>query len=214
MDDSESECSSADDEFGFTFLSTPKTLPPILLDVEMTPVDYTVTPETFQKKGKQKVCVIDDKQVKDQSTMANPIVNTSVKTPQFILTGYKEADDELGPLCYVKQRISLEQPNLKKAPNKLKAKNIPNTKSRKSGQQSVDAVLQVLEVQEVQVWKDFSIIKSSQEFQVRQELQQQVQQLQQQLSSLQEQLQEASSRDELVEQQQAPPPPLTSSEQY
>ncbi|GBC46924.2 hypothetical protein GLOIN_2v1650551 [Rhizophagus irregularis DAOM 181602=DAOM 197198] len=29
-----------------------------------------------------------------------------------------------------------------------------------------------------------------------------------------EQLQEASSRDELVEQQQAPPPPLTSSEQY
>ncbi|CAB4422018.1 unnamed protein product [Rhizophagus irregularis] len=49
---------------------------------------------------------------------------------------------------------------------------------------------------------------------VRQELQQQVQQLQQQLSSLQEQLQEASLRDELVEQQQAPPPPLTSSEQY
>ncbi|GBC24697.2 hypothetical protein GLOIN_2v1650551 [Rhizophagus irregularis DAOM 181602=DAOM 197198] len=49
--------------------------------------------------------------------------------------------------------------------------------------------------EEVQVREDFSIIKSSQESQ--------------------EQLQEASSRDELVEQQQAPPPPpLTSSKQY
>ncbi|PKC58612.1 hypothetical protein RhiirA1_470709, partial [Rhizophagus irregularis] len=68
--------------------------------------------------------------------------------------------------------------------------------------------------EEVQVREDFSIIKSSQESQVRQELQQQVQQLQQQLSSLQKQLQEASSRDELVEQQQASPPSLSSSEQY
>jgi hypothetical protein len=59
---------------------------------------------------------------------------------------------------------------------------------------------------EVQDREDFAIIKSIQESQVQQELQQQVQQLQQQLSLLQEQLQEASSRDELVEQQQAPPP--------
>ncbi|EXX50410.1 hypothetical protein RirG_271110 [Rhizophagus irregularis DAOM 197198w] len=60
MGDSESECPSADDEFGSTFLSTLKTTPkpvhvtpPILPDVEMTPVDQTVTPETSQKKDKQ-----------------------------------------------------------------------------------------------------------------------------------------------------------------
>ncbi|PKY30453.1 hypothetical protein RhiirB3_447547 [Rhizophagus irregularis] len=35
---------------------------PILPDVEMTPVDQTVTPETFWKKDKQKARVTDDKQ--------------------------------------------------------------------------------------------------------------------------------------------------------
>ncbi|CAB4405049.1 unnamed protein product [Rhizophagus irregularis] len=48
--------------------------------------------------------------------------------------------------------------------------------------------------EEVQVQEDFSIVRSSQKSQ--------------------KQLQEASSRDELVEQQQQAPPPLTSSEQY
>ncbi|PKC53082.1 hypothetical protein RhiirA1_480068 [Rhizophagus irregularis] len=61
MGDSESECPSTDDEFGSTFLSIPKTTPkpvhvtpPILPDVEMTPVDQTVTPETSWKKDKQR----------------------------------------------------------------------------------------------------------------------------------------------------------------
>lgn len=69
---------------------------------------------------------------------------------------------------------------------------------------------------EVQIREDFSIIKSIQESQVQQELQQQVQQLQQQISLLQGQLQEASSRDEVVEQQQQAPPPTSpdNSEHY
>ncbi|PKC08036.1 hypothetical protein RhiirA5_376585 [Rhizophagus irregularis] len=61
MGDSESECPSTEDEFGSTFLSTSKTTPkpvhispPILPDVEMTPVDQIVTPETFRKKDKQR----------------------------------------------------------------------------------------------------------------------------------------------------------------
>jgi hypothetical protein len=45
----------------------------------MTPVDQTVTPETSRKKDKQKARVTDDKQVKNQSTTANPGAQTSVK---------------------------------------------------------------------------------------------------------------------------------------
>ncbi|PKY57417.1 hypothetical protein RhiirA4_509894, partial [Rhizophagus irregularis] len=78
-DDTESECPSADDEL---FVSTSSSnvkispnpvieTPPILPDVKMTPVDQTVTPETSQKKDKQKARVTDDKQVKNQSTTAN-----------------------------------------------------------------------------------------------------------------------------------------------
>ncbi|PKY63520.1 hypothetical protein RhiirA4_492753, partial [Rhizophagus irregularis] len=37
-------------------------MPPILPDVEMTPVDQTVIPETSRKKDKQKAHVTDDKQ--------------------------------------------------------------------------------------------------------------------------------------------------------
>ncbi|PKK61455.1 hypothetical protein RhiirC2_791787 [Rhizophagus irregularis] len=53
--------------------------PPILPDVEMTPADHTVTPKNSQKKNKQKARVIDDKQVKHQSTTANPDAKTSAK---------------------------------------------------------------------------------------------------------------------------------------
>jgi chromosome segregation ATPase len=67
---------------------------------------------------------------------------------------------------------------------------------------------------EVEIREDFSIIKSSQELLIQQELQQQVQQLQQQISSLQKQLQEAQSRDELVEQHQAPPPSTSLESHY
>ncbi|CAB4410476.1 unnamed protein product [Rhizophagus irregularis] len=57
-DDTESECPSVDDElFTSTSSSNVKTTPnpvletpPILPDVEMTPVDQTVTPETSRKK--------------------------------------------------------------------------------------------------------------------------------------------------------------------
>ncbi|PKB96477.1 hypothetical protein RhiirA5_434772 [Rhizophagus irregularis] len=107
MGDSESECPSADDEFGSTFLSTPKTTPkpvhvtpPILPDVEMTPVDQ-------RKKDKQKARVAGDKQVIHQSFTANPEVQTPDKQNTLflgartsapgvthILTGYREADDE------------------------------------------------------------------------------------------------------------------------
>ncbi|CAB4434448.1 unnamed protein product [Rhizophagus irregularis] len=78
---------------------------PILPDVEMTPVDQTVTPETSWKKDKQKARVTDDKQVKNQSTTANPSAQTSAKKPRKgknlsvpeaiqILTGFKETDDQ------------------------------------------------------------------------------------------------------------------------
>ncbi|PKY21248.1 hypothetical protein RhiirB3_434780 [Rhizophagus irregularis] len=112
-DVTESECSSADDElFTSTSSSNMKTtpnpvleMPPILPDVEMTPVDQTVTSETSQKKDKQKAHVTDNKKVKNQSTMANPDAQTSATQPRKgknlsvpeatqILTGYKEADDQ------------------------------------------------------------------------------------------------------------------------
>ncbi|EXX62616.1 hypothetical protein RirG_160120 [Rhizophagus irregularis DAOM 197198w] len=44
-------------------------MPPILPDVEMTPVDQTVIPKNSWKKDKQKARVTQDKQVKNQSTM-------------------------------------------------------------------------------------------------------------------------------------------------
>ncbi|PKY36513.1 hypothetical protein RhiirB3_459293 [Rhizophagus irregularis] len=80
---------TADDElFTSTSSSNMKTtpnpvleMPPILPNMEMTPVDQTVIPETFQKKDKQKVCVTNDKQVKNQSIMANPGAQTSAKNP-------------------------------------------------------------------------------------------------------------------------------------
>ncbi|PKC15189.1 hypothetical protein RhiirA5_408516 [Rhizophagus irregularis] len=59
-------------------------MPPILPDVEMTPVDQTVTPETSQKKDKQKAHVTDNKKVKNQSTMANPDAQTSATQPQQV----------------------------------------------------------------------------------------------------------------------------------
>uniref|UniRef100_U9T7X4 Uncharacterized protein n=1 Tax=Rhizophagus irregularis (strain DAOM 181602 / DAOM 197198 / MUCL 43194) TaxID=747089 RepID=U9T7X4_RHIID len=79
-------------------------MPPILPDVEMTPVDQTVIPENSRKKDKQKARVTDDKQVTNQSTKANPDAQTSATQPRKgknlsvskstqILTGYKEADD-------------------------------------------------------------------------------------------------------------------------
>ena len=127
--DTESEGPSVDDElFASTSSSNINTtpnpvleMPPILPDVEMTPVDQTVTPETSQKKDKQKAHITDDKQVKNQSTTANPGAQTSVKKPRRgppdatahitvnksqkernlsvpdviqILTGFKEAEDQ------------------------------------------------------------------------------------------------------------------------
>jgi hypothetical protein len=81
----------ADDEFGSTFLSTPKTTPkpvpvtpPILPNVKITSVDQTVTPKTSQKKDKQKARVIDDKQTIHQSFTANPDVQTSAQKPLFL----------------------------------------------------------------------------------------------------------------------------------
>ncbi|CAB4404643.1 unnamed protein product [Rhizophagus irregularis] len=66
-------------------LQTPKPVvetPPILPDVEMTLVDQPVTPETSQKKDKQKARVTDDKQAKNQSTTADPDAKTSAKNPK------------------------------------------------------------------------------------------------------------------------------------
>ncbi|CAB4422568.1 unnamed protein product [Rhizophagus irregularis] len=164
MGDSESECPSADDEFGSTFFlnlkTTPKPVhvsPLILPDVEMTPVDQTVTPETSRKKDKQKARVTDDKQfwttdlggilvrwfpaswtlrerkqrekfqavihdIPEEMTIATLWVN---RTLQVCLENLQELK-----WC----RHSL--PNLKKAPTKQKAKNVPDKKSRKSEQQS------------------------------------------------------------------------------
>ena len=111
-DFTDSEASDNDDLFDTTSPSYSKSTPnpvietpPILPDVEMTPVDQTVTPETSWKKDKQKAYVTDDKQVKNQSTTANPgaqtlakksrkRMNISVPEATQILTGFKEADDQ------------------------------------------------------------------------------------------------------------------------
>ncbi|GBC21256.2 hypothetical protein GLOIN_2v1773465 [Rhizophagus irregularis DAOM 181602=DAOM 197198] len=81
--------------------------PPILPNMNMTPVDQTVTPETFRKKDKQKARVAGDKQVIHQSFTANSeaqtpdkkntlLLGTKTTAPgvTHILTGYKESDDE------------------------------------------------------------------------------------------------------------------------
>ncbi|PKY33879.1 hypothetical protein RhiirB3_453150 [Rhizophagus irregularis] len=61
---------------------TPKSvleMPPILPDVEMTPVDQTVIPENSRKKDKQKAHVTDDK----QQTFRVKIALSSFALPQF-----------------------------------------------------------------------------------------------------------------------------------
>ncbi|CAB4404638.1 unnamed protein product [Rhizophagus irregularis] len=89
-------------------LQTPNSVvdtPPVLPDVEMTPVDHTVIPENSQKKDKQKARVTVDKQVKNQSTTAKPDAKTPAKNSQKekklsepeitqILTGYEAVGDE------------------------------------------------------------------------------------------------------------------------
>src|SRR5687768_11682943 len=88
--------------------STPKPVSMMLLilpDIVMTPVDQPVLFKNSWKTDKKKARVTDDKQVKDQSTMANPDAQTSAHKPQkrmklsvpgacHILTGYKEVDEE------------------------------------------------------------------------------------------------------------------------
>ncbi|EXX63459.1 hypothetical protein RirG_152170 [Rhizophagus irregularis DAOM 197198w] len=51
----------------------------------MTPVDQTVTPETFWKKDKQKARVTDDKQVIYQSYTAKPEAQTPDKQNTLFL---------------------------------------------------------------------------------------------------------------------------------
>ena len=71
-----------DDKLGLQTPNPVDDTPPILPDVEMTPVDQPVIPENSRKKDKQKARVTDDKQIKNQSTMANPGAQTSVKKPR------------------------------------------------------------------------------------------------------------------------------------
>ncbi|RGB24466.1 hypothetical protein C1646_773064 [Rhizophagus diaphanus] len=54
--------------------------PPVLPDKKMVSVDQTVTSETSQKK--KQMCVSDDKQTKNQSTMTKPDAQTSINKPQ------------------------------------------------------------------------------------------------------------------------------------
>ncbi|PKY57995.1 hypothetical protein RhiirA4_479506 [Rhizophagus irregularis] len=81
--------------------------PPILPDVDMIVDDHSVTPETSQKKDKQKARVTVDKQIKHQSTTAKPDAKTPVNNSQKeknkplpvpeatqILTGYEAVGDE------------------------------------------------------------------------------------------------------------------------
>ncbi|CAB4417208.1 unnamed protein product [Rhizophagus irregularis] len=81
--------------------------PPILPDVDMIVDDHSVTPETSQKKDKQKARVTVDKQIKHQSTTAKPDAKMPAKNSQKeknkpapvpeatqILTGYEAVGDE------------------------------------------------------------------------------------------------------------------------
>ncbi|CAB4421395.1 unnamed protein product [Rhizophagus irregularis] len=130
-------------------------IPPILPDVEMTSVDQTVTSETFWKKDKQKARVTDNKQVKNQSTTANPvqsgahafkIIQTSKGRRKLVAyfenweTTLKALDTPLVSSPSGKElkwcRHSI--PNLKKAHSKLKTKNTPDKKkSGKTGKAPV-----------------------------------------------------------------------------
>ncbi|GET62165.1 hypothetical protein GLOIN_2v1791351 [Rhizophagus irregularis DAOM 181602=DAOM 197198] len=91
-----SNCQGNWDEFAFY---------PQALDLRLILPDCCLAfpePKTSQKKDKQKVHVTDDKQVKNQSTMANPDAKTLVKNSKKasipeatqILTGYKAVGDE------------------------------------------------------------------------------------------------------------------------
>ncbi|EXX66845.1 hypothetical protein GLOIN_2v1791351 [Rhizophagus irregularis DAOM 181602=DAOM 197198] len=79
---------------------------PSMPDIVLTPVDQTVIPENSRKKDKQKACVTDDKQIKNQSTKAKPDVKTSAQNSHKgkkssklkatqILTGYETVGEEL-----------------------------------------------------------------------------------------------------------------------
>ncbi|PKC57902.1 hypothetical protein RhiirA1_401043 [Rhizophagus irregularis] len=91
-----SNCQGNWDEFAFY---------PQALDLRLILPDCCLAfpePKTSQKKDKQKVHVTDDKQVKNQSTMANPDAKTLVKNSKKasipeatqILTGYEAVGDE------------------------------------------------------------------------------------------------------------------------
>ena len=109
-DESQYDGPDSDEDNLLLGLQSPKLVvdtPPILPDVDMTPVDQTVIPENFWKKDKQKQKerVTDDKQVKNQSTTAKPDAQTSAKNSQKekkssipeatqILTGYEAVGEE------------------------------------------------------------------------------------------------------------------------
>ncbi|CAB4439610.1 unnamed protein product [Rhizophagus irregularis] len=109
LDNSSADELDEDDLLKKGFLKPPNPVivtPPILPDMEITPVDQTVIPETSQKKDKQKARVTDDKHVKNQSTTAKPDAKTSAKNSQKdkkssepeatqILTGYEAVGEEL-----------------------------------------------------------------------------------------------------------------------
>ncbi|CAB4421419.1 unnamed protein product [Rhizophagus irregularis] len=66
---------------------------PILLNMEIIPIDQPVIPENFWKdKQKLKTCITTDKQVKDQSTTAKPDAQTSANKPQ---KGKKTSEPEV-----------------------------------------------------------------------------------------------------------------------
>ncbi|RGB22917.1 hypothetical protein C1646_775313 [Rhizophagus diaphanus] len=84
---SEDEINTSDldqmiDDLGKQIPNTASDKPPVLPDKEMAPVDQTVTPEiSWKKKQKSKVRVSDNKQTKNQSTIAKPDAQTSVNKP-------------------------------------------------------------------------------------------------------------------------------------
>ncbi|CAB4417228.1 unnamed protein product [Rhizophagus irregularis] len=94
-----------DNKIGLQIPNPVDDTPPVLPDVEMTPVDQTVIPENSRKKDKQKARVTDDKHVKNQSTTANSGAQTLAKnlkkdkkssSPEAtqILTGYEAIGEE------------------------------------------------------------------------------------------------------------------------
>ncbi|RGB23774.1 hypothetical protein C1646_805900 [Rhizophagus diaphanus] len=79
--------------------------PPVLPDVEMTPVDQTVTPKTSQKNKQTRVSA--DKQTMNQSTMAKPDAQTSAKIPQQ--KGKKSPDNETNQILTGYEAVRKEQ---------------------------------------------------------------------------------------------------------